>query len=306
MTEPLRLCIPDLVSPSYFPAAVMVESGFAAEQGLDMVIDQIWPVDLAVEELHTGALDLLAAPAHIVPRPGSGVWGSPRIVAAISQGTFWFLVARADLNVDPSDLSTLAGLHVAAAPGPDLAFAMLLHDAGVDAEALNIKVGLPEGIPRPRDMSFGAWAAGQLNAGRIDAFWANGMGAELAVRSGAARVVLDVRRGDGPAEAFHYTFASIVASGRTVEERPDAVRAIARALAATHCALRDDPTVAQSAADRLFPAVEASLAVELVRRDTKFYDATVDAAAVEGVARFLRALGSIDGHVTRAEVVADP
>ena len=41
-------------------------------------------------------------------------------------------------------------------------------------------------------------AAKALEDRKIDGFWANGMGAEVAVRRGVGTVVLDVRRGDGP------------------------------------------------------------------------------------------------------------
>ena len=51
----------------------------------------------------------------------------------------------------------------------------------------------------------GELVARALAEGKVDGFWANGMGAELAVRSGAGKIVLDVRRGDGPEVCFDYT-----------------------------------------------------------------------------------------------------
>ena len=50
-------------------------------------------------------------------------------------------------------------------------------------------------------VNFGVTAAKALEDGKIDGFWANGMGAEVAVRRGIGTVVLDVRRGDGPKAA---------------------------------------------------------------------------------------------------------
>jgi len=47
-------------------------------------------------------------------------------------------------------------------------------------------------------VNFGLTAAKALEDGLIDSFWANGMGTEVAVRSGAGKIVLDIRRGDGP------------------------------------------------------------------------------------------------------------
>ena len=59
-------------------------------------------------------------------------------------------------------------------------------------------------------VNFGVTAAARaLEERKIDGFWANGMGAEIAVRRGVGDIVLDLRRGDGPTECFNYTMASI-------------------------------------------------------------------------------------------------
>jgi NitT/TauT family transport system substrate-binding protein len=52
---------------------------------------------------------------------------------------------------------------------------------------------------RGRNVSFGVFAAHALEARQIDGFWANAMGAELAVSRGAGKVLIDVRR---PVEAI--------------------------------------------------------------------------------------------------------
>ncbi len=70
-------------------------------------------------------------------------------------------------------------------------------------------------------MNFGVTAAKALQEQQIDGFWANGMGAEVAVRSGAGTIVLDIRRGDGPKPCFNYTMASVAATDRLIEREPD-------------------------------------------------------------------------------------
>ena len=67
-------------------------------------------------------------------------------------------------------------------------------------------------------VSFGVHAAQALEQGVIDGFWANAMGAEVAVRSGVGTVALDPRRGIGPAAAKEYTFAALVTTDRLIEE----------------------------------------------------------------------------------------
>ncbi len=61
-------------------------------------------------------------------------------------------------------------------------------------------------------INFGVTAAKALEDGKVDGFWANGMGAEIAVRRGVGTVVLDVRRGDGPKPCFNYTMPVIAAA----------------------------------------------------------------------------------------------
>ncbi len=56
----LRVAIPDLVSPSYFPAIAAVELGFFKKEGLDATIELLFPVTRTYEELRDGRLDFVA------------------------------------------------------------------------------------------------------------------------------------------------------------------------------------------------------------------------------------------------------
>jgi hypothetical protein len=78
--------------------------------------------------------------------------------------------------------------------------------------------------------NFGVSAARALEEGRVDGFWANGMGAELAVRRGVGTVVLDARRGDGPEGCFDYTFAAVAATDHFIRGSPAAAAAAVRAI----------------------------------------------------------------------------
>jgi NitT/TauT family transport system substrate-binding protein len=72
-----------------------------------------------------------------------------------------------------------------------------------------------------RSVNFGVIAAQALEDRKVDGFWGNGMGAELAVRRGAGTVVLNVRRGDGPKACFNYTMPAIVTTDRPVAREPE-------------------------------------------------------------------------------------
>jgi ABC-type nitrate/sulfonate/bicarbonate transport system substrate-binding protein len=80
-----------------------------------------------------------------------------------------------------------------------------------------------------------------------------------------------VRRGDGPAEAFFYTLPVVAVTDRMIQNSPETVAAVARAVAASQAALRKDVSLATLVGRKLFPAMEAELIGDLIARDLPFY-----------------------------------
>ena len=298
----MKIALPDLVSNSYFPAIAAVELGFFKRHGLDATHELIFPVPDAFQALSDGKVDLVAGAAH------GPLWAFPRwrgckLVCALSQGMYWFLVVRADLGVQRGDLARLAGLRIGAALGVDVGLRRLLAEAGIDIEAENIDIGpLPGGVPP--GVSFGVTAAKALAEGTIDGFWANGMGAEVAVESGIAKVVIDVRRGDGPPAAFRFTQPCLIATDRLIEERPEDVAAAVRAIVATHNALKADTSLATEVGRKLYPEKEAGLIARLIERDLPYYDAAISEEFVAGMSAFAVAAGMLDAPVPFEHIVA--
>jgi ABC-type nitrate/sulfonate/bicarbonate transport system substrate-binding protein len=153
-------------------------------------------------------------------------------------------------------------------------------------------------------VNFGVTAARALADRKIDGFWANGMGAEVAIRSGAGTLVLDVRRGDGPRPCFDYTFAAIAATDALIARAPDAAEAAVRAIVRTQRALAADPDRATAVGRKLFPPEEAGLIAELVRRDLPYYDAAISERTVSGMNSFARDMGILAGEAAYEDVVA--
>jgi len=145
-------------------------------------------------------------------------------------------------------------------------------------------------------------AAKALEDGKLDGFWANGMGAEVAVRKGIGTVVLDARR-DGSDKAKGYTFPALVTTDRMIREQADGARQAVRAVAAAQQALKEDPNRTTAIGTKLFPPVEASLIAELIRRDAPFYDATISRQSVESMNAFARELGLLGEPVPYEKVV---
>jgi ABC-type nitrate/sulfonate/bicarbonate transport system substrate-binding protein len=284
----MKLAVPDLVSPSYFPVVAAVELGFFKAEGLDVDLELLFPIDAAYRALRDGAIDFVGGSAHaalsVFPE-----WEGVKLLCAQAQGMYWFLVMHADLRPVRGDLQVVKGRSVAASPWVDMGLRALLEDAGIDVQRDNVRIAP---VPRPagQRVNFGVTAARTLEERAIDGFWANGMGAEIAVRGGFGTVVVDVRR-DGPKSAFDSTFAALAASDRMMAREPDAAAAAVRAVVAAQRALVEEPGRATAVGRRIFPPEEAELIAELVRRDVPYYDAVIRPATVAAMNRFARRMG---------------
>ena len=116
--------------------------------------------------------------------------------------------------------------------------------------------------------------------------------------------MLDVRRGDGPKPCFNYTMASIATTDALIARAPETAAAAVRAIVKTQKALRANPERATEVGQKLFPASEASLIAELIRRDLPFYDASITPGFVSGMNQFARDIGILKGNPRYEDVVA--
>jgi NitT/TauT family transport system substrate-binding protein len=295
----LRVAIPDLISPSYFPAIAAVELGCFREEGFDATVELLFPVTKTYEALREGRLDFVGGASHAALYAFKD-WRGGRLLCALAQHMYWFLVVRKNLNAKPGDLEVVRGQRIGAAPGPVDGLKQLLRAAGIDPER-DVNIGPVPGA-LGQSASFGLLAAKALEEKKIDGFWANGMGAEVAVRSGVGTLVLDARR-EGSAQAKGFTFPALVTSEKLIRENPEAARAAIRALKVAQQILKRDPGRATEVGKKLFPATEAGMIAELIRRDAPFYDPEISPRSVESMNRFARELGLLSRTVGYEDVV---
>ena len=298
----MRLAVPDMISNSYFPSISAVELGDFAEQGLEVSHELIFPVDKCYRALADGEVDLIGGSAHAVlsafPR-----WEGAKLLCALAQGMYWFLVMRADEGHARGDLGAVRGKKIGAAPWVDIGLKRMLREGGIDIERDEVDIAPVPGAVRP-GVSFGVTAARALEDGLLDGFWANGMGAEIAVTRGVGTVVIDVRRGDGPKSAFNYTQPVLVATDRLIAERPDDAAAAVRAIVSTQQKLKQDVGRATGIGEKLFAPDEAKLIARVVERDLPYYDPAIPEGFVEGMNRFALDMGILDRAVPYERVVA--
>jgi len=298
----MRLVVPDLVSNSYFPVIAAGDLGFFKREGLDIEVELLFPVSAAYEALRDGRVDFVGGSAHSVLAAFPAFRGA-KLLAAQAQGMYWFLVMRSDLGVKRGQLESVKGRTIGAAPWVEMGLRALLIAAGIDPAAGQVRI-IPVPGAQGAGINFGVTAAKALEERRIDGFWANGMGAEVAVRRGTGSVVLDVRRGDGPRGCFDYTFSALVTSERLIGADPVASVAAIRALVAAQTALKSDPTIATQVGEKRFPPEQAALIAELIRRDLPFYDPSISRTSIAGMSRFARGLGILAEDLTYEKAVA--
>jgi NitT/TauT family transport system substrate-binding protein len=296
----MKVAIPDLISPSYFPAIAAVEMGFFKKEGIDATLELLYPVTKTYEDLRDGKLDFVGGASHAALYAFKD-WQGGRLLCALAQNMYWFLVVRSNLNARKGDLGAVKGLRIGAAPGPVDGLKQLLKRNGIDP-AKDLQIGPVPGFTVGQTASFGLLAAKALEDGKIDGFWANGMGAEVAVRNGIGTLVLDARR-DGSEEAKGYTFPALVATQKLIDENPAAAAGAVRAIMNAQKALKEDPGRATEVGRKLFPPTEASLIAELIRRDLPFYDAAISQKSVDSMNRFAQDLGLLSRPVHYRQVV---
>jgi len=296
----MRIGCLDLVSNTCFPVLAAEELGFYRAEGLDTHVELLRaPGTFAA--LRDGTVDAMAAGSvhgllRFFPR-----WEGAKLVVAIAQGAPWLLVVRADLPANRGDMDALKGLRLTAAPGPDLVLRQLLIAGGLDPER-DVQIVPVPGSDSPNPS--GVIVARALEEGQVDGFWANAMGSETIVQRGGGKILIDARRGDGPSEARHFTFAALATTEELIARDPECIAAAVRAIVKTQQALRADPTRATEVGKRRFPPDAAELIATLVERDLPFYDPAISEEAVAGLNRFAQSVGLVPGPVPYEQVVA--
>src|SRR5215470_857953 len=161
----MKVAVPDLISNSYFPAVAAVELGFFKEEGLDVSLELIFPVDAAYRAMRDGAVDFVGGSAHSV-LAAFPQWKGCKLLCAQAQGMYWFLVMRADLKPARGDLAIVKGRRIGAAPWVEMGLRRLLIEAGFDPQHDGVTIAPVPGASGA-GVNFGLTAAKALEDGKI-------------------------------------------------------------------------------------------------------------------------------------------
>ena len=136
----MKVAIPDLISNSYFPVIAAVELGYFKDEGLDMDLELVFPVDHALEVLRDGGIDFVGGSAHSVPFAFPN-WQGGKLLAAQAQNMYWFLILRSDLGAQRGEIEKVKGLNLGAAPLVELGLRRLLAESDIDLDRDNVTIG---------------------------------------------------------------------------------------------------------------------------------------------------------------------
>src|SRR5438270_10521492 len=153
----MKLAVPDMISNSYFPAIAAIELGFFKDEGLDVELELIFPVDKAYAALRDGTVDFVGGSAHSA-LAAFPQWQGVRLLCAQAQGMYWFLVMRADLGAKRGDIAIVKGRSIGAAPWVEMGLRRLLVAAGIDLVRDQVKVAPVPGA-HAAGVNFGLTAA---------------------------------------------------------------------------------------------------------------------------------------------------
>jgi len=237
----MRITVADAISPSYFVAIAAVQLGFFKEEGVDM--EFVFPPADPSQALREGVVDFYGGSPYTGLHAFPG-WRGGAVLCALSHYTYWFLAVRSDLKCERGDVSAVKGLRLSASVLPGLTMKRLLQEAGIDFQRDNVRI-----VASPRRTSQNwAWdGVDAIEQGVADGYWGNGLRADLGVKRGIAKILLDVRRGDGPPAARHWTFPALVTTERLLEEHPDIAAGAVQAIVKTQQAPRAEPQLAAKA-----------------------------------------------------------
>src|SRR5256886_11625999 len=121
----MKLAVPDMISNSYFLAIAAIELGCFKQEGLDVSLELIYPVDKAYAALRDGTVDFVGGSAHAALSAFPN-WNGVKLLCAQSRGMYWFLVMHTDLGVRRGDLHAVKGRSIGAAPWVDMGLRALL------------------------------------------------------------------------------------------------------------------------------------------------------------------------------------
>lgn len=217
------------------PSWIAVEKGFYADQGLEPVMIPVASGPIMSSNTASGAIDIgYNSPSNV------GLTRQQGFNQSIVLGNMFMpivILARSDvktpnLNKYPEVFKDLKGLNIGSyGRGSDIENIMrvMVRDAGMDPDKDVTWIGVgppPTGLPA-------------LQTGRVDVYGTTMPASEVAVAAGYGKIIVDLRKGEGPGDFRNSVYSVLLASSSRLEKEPDFFAKVVEAHKRTYCWLKD-------------------------------------------------------------------
>lgn len=227
--------------------------GFYKEAGLNPTFITVGTGPLMNSMLGSGAIDFAFQPPSNVGIAKEQ--GLDQVIIVGNIGMPFVLIGRKDLKLPnkgkyPAVIGDLKGLIWG------------VTGRGADTEVFLRAMTADAKLDPDKDMTWLAvglspTALPALKAGRVDVFMTLSPGPTVATTLGLGQIVLDLRKGEGPANFKGVTYQGVTTLRKTAQSRPKAVDGIIAAHAKTYCWIRDPRNF-----DELLGILKTKLAVK--------------------------------------------
>lgn len=226
------------------PSWIAAAKGFYASEGLEPTLIPVASGPVMSSNTASGAIDVgYNSPSNVGLTLERGF--EQKIIAGNMVMPIVILV-RSDVKVPnfgkyPASIADLKGMNWGSyGRGSDIENIMrvMLKDAGVDADNGVTWIGVgppPTGLPA-------------LQAKRVEVYGTTMPASEVAVAGGFGRVLVDMRKGEGPGDFGKAVYSVILASGEKVAKNPGLYKKFVNAHVKTYCWLKDPNNFTEAAA----------------------------------------------------------
>jgi ABC-type nitrate/sulfonate/bicarbonate transport system substrate-binding protein len=226
------------------PSWIAAAKGFYAAEGLEATLIPVASGPIMSANTSSGAIDIgYNSPSNV------GLTLERGFEQKVVLGNMFMpvvVLVRSDVKVPhfgkyPASIADLKGLNWGSyGRGSDIENIMrvMLKDAGVDPENGVTWIGVgppPTGLPA-------------LQAKRVDVYGTTMPASEVAVAGGFGRILVDMRKGEGPGDLGKSVYSILLASAEHVAKNPGMFRKLVAAHRKTYCWLKDPKNFNEAAA----------------------------------------------------------
>lgn len=224
------------------PSWIAAAKGFYAEQGLQPILIPVASGPLMSSNTASGAIDIgYNSPSNVGLTREQGfnqsiVLGNmimPIVILARSN------VKTPHLGKYPEIFRDLKGLNIGSyGRGSDIENIMrvMVSDAGLNPNKDVTWIGVgppPTGLPA-------------LQTGRVDVYGTTMPASEVAVAAGYGKIIVDMRKGEGPGDFRNSVYSVLLASSSRLKKEPDLFKKVIEAHKRTYCWLKDPKNLAEA------------------------------------------------------------